>query len=327
MHRKQCVVWFVADQKPGHRSQLDGLCQALSDYVDLEAHWLEFSGVWSCAYQLCCARQTLPTRKPDFIVAAGHRTHLPLLMLKHAVGAPVVVLMKPSLPVRWFDVCVVPEHDRPLLQPGIVTTLGVLNSVSTGKNADPQRGLILVGGPSKHYHWDDQAMVAQCLKLLAFYPSMRWTLTTSRRTPATFLEVLQDHLTEAHAQLTVVPVEKTNKAWLHEQFHQSGTIWVSEDSVSMVYESLTAGADVGLLPVSRRHANGRVARGVDQLIEKHLVTPLAECVERGAMYTSTQPFNEAERIAEWLLEHFGLWSDVLLSSDNTADNNKQDAVE
>ena len=49
--------------------------------------------------------------KPDIAIGAGHKTHLYLLAIKRCFGAKIVVILKPSLPLKFFDLCVIPKHD------------------------------------------------------------------------------------------------------------------------------------------------------------------------------------------------------------------------
>ena len=76
----------------------------------------------------------------------------------------------------------------------------------------------------------------------------------------------------------------------------AGEVWVSEDSVSMIYEALTAGARVGLLKVERFKKN-RLTRAVDALVEKGWAGAPG-CWQPAA--GPDLPLNEAERCAEWI---------------------------
>ena len=48
-------------------------------------------------------------------------------LLFEAVGDADTVLMTPDLPKALFDICVIPEHDRPAPGNNIVVTRGSLN--------------------------------------------------------------------------------------------------------------------------------------------------------------------------------------------------------
>ena len=133
-----------------------------------------------------------PLPKPDLIIGAGHATHPTLLAARRAHGGRAVVLMKPSLPRRCFDLCILPRHDGVAADAHTLVTDGALNRVRPATASDANHGLILIGGASPHFEWDSDAIQVQIKSLLARTPDMQWTLATSRRTPANFLALLPD---------------------------------------------------------------------------------------------------------------------------------------
>ena len=286
------VVWCVTDHKPGHESQLRGLLQALSRRHDLDLTWID-------ARQPLCRRVAPRHGRPDFIIAAGHGTHLRALLRKWWYGGRAIVLMKPSLPRGLFDLCIVPEHDGVSTEKNVLATVGTLNDIVPGGDRDPRRGLVMLGGPSKHHSWSDEQMVAQLRRLKALLPGVHWTLTTSRRTPATFPAAAGTLLGE---HCVLVPHDRTDRDWLREQYGRSGVIWVTEDSASMVYESLATGAAVGVLAVPRLR-DSRVSRGLDQLLESGALATLQQVEARGGMPPGTGRLSEAERVADYIDEH------------------------
>jgi len=79
---------------------------------------------------------------------------------------------------------------------------------------------------------------------------------------------------------------------------------VTEDSVSMVYEALSSGARVGLLPVPRSKQDTRVLRGLDQLVEAGFVTPYARWLKTRTLTPPPEPLQEAARCAHVVLTRF-----------------------
>lgn len=291
------IVWIVDDGKPGHVNQSLGLAEALSRSAPTDVHRLPALPCWRAWLALLFKRapdSALPA--PDLIVGAGHATHITLLAARRACGGRSVVLMKPSLPRRWFDLCIVPTHDR---LPGDARTFvseGALNRIRSSNTLDPKLGLILIGGVSPHFEWDSDAVQVQIKRILARTPEIRWTLTTSRRTPADFLARLP-----RFATLECVPHTATSPDWLPARLAESGTVWVTPDSVSMVTEALTAGADVGVfdLPVNPR---SRVARAIAELADAQRITRFIQWCARGTLYPNTRPLAEADRCAQILMQ-------------------------
>ena len=291
------VVWIVSDGKPGHVNQSLGLAEALARATPTEIHTLPALPAWRAWLALLLNRLPgKPLPDPDLIVATGHATHLTLLAARRARGGRAVVLMKPSLPRRWFDLCILPQHDGIAADARTLVTEGALNRVRPSGHLDAGRGLLLIGGVSSHFDWDSDAILVQIKSILARTPGTQWTLTTSRRTPANFLALLP-----SHPALSVVPHTATARDWLPAQLARCGTVWVTPDSASMVFESLTAGATVGVfdLPVK---PGSRVGRAIAQLADAQRITRFANWCAHGTLHPNTHPLAEADRCAAWILE-------------------------
>ena len=290
------IIWIVSDGKPGHVNQSLGLAEALARATPTAIHRLPAMPAWRAWLGWLLKRVpggTFP--KPDLIIGAGHATHLTLLALQRAHGGRSVVLMKPSLPRRCFDLCILPRHDGVEEDTHTLATAGALNRIQPAAARDAGHGLILIGGVSPHFEWDSDAVQLQLKSILARTPDTRWTLTTSRRTPADFLGALP-----AFPNLTVIPHTATPPDWLPEQLARSGTVWVTPDSVSMVFEALTAGADVGVfdLPVNPK---SRVGRAIAQLADAQRITRFTHWCAHGELHPNLHPLAEADRCAVWIL--------------------------
>jgi len=295
--QRPLIVWIIADGKPGHVNQSLGLAEALARATPTEVHRLAALPFWRACLALLFKRAPvhgLPP--PDLIIGAGHATHLTLLAARQAGGGRAVVLMKPSLPRRCFDLCILPEHDGVAADAHTLTTAGALNRMRASNRLDPKQGLMLIGGASKHFAWDSDAVQVQIKSILARTPDMHWTLTTSRRTPDDFLSQLP-----ATPNLTVTPHTTTSPDWLPDQLARCGTAWVTPDSASMVYEALTAGAAVGVLdlPVNPK---SRVGWAIARLADAQRITRFVRWCAHGTLTPNTHPLAEADRCAIWILE-------------------------
>jgi uncharacterized protein len=292
------VVWAFTDGKAGHENQTRGLLAALARRQAMDARWINAPACASVLASLM-TRRFLPGAglpPPDLLIGAGHRTHLPLLAARRAHGGRTVVLMKPSLPRAWFDLCVIPEHDA-VTGANVLTTRGALNPVEAGrKNA--RAGLILIGGPSRHHGWSENDIFSQVETIVVSESDIDWTLTTSRRTPSVTTARL---CALTFNNLTVVPLAETGPGWLPERLASAAQVWVTEDSVSMVYEALTANAATGVLGVPAKRAS-RVARGIVALTREGLVTGFADWQRGKKLAPPAAPFNEAARVAAWIGE-------------------------
>lgn len=291
------IVWVVSDNKPGHLNQSLGLADALGRATPTTLHTIPAFSIWRAIWGLLLKHapsQTVPP--PHLILGAGHATHLTLLAVRRACGGRAVVLMKPSLPRNCFDLSILPQHDGVAADGRTLVTEGPLNRIRMSDTRSAKQGLMLIGGTSPHFAWDSAAIELQIKSILARTPDTSWTLTNSRRTPAEFLEQLP-----AHPNLTIVPHAATPPDWLPGQLARCGTVWVTPDSASMVFEALTAGANVGVfdLPVNPR---SRVGWTLSRLAEARRVTRFMHWCASGTMHPNPQPLAEADRCARWILE-------------------------
>lgn len=299
---KRLVLWRFLDGKPGHENQTLGLVGALRERIpELIVHDLIVPGRWAQIQGFVTGRfaNCEELAPPDLIVGAGHKTHSALLITKRAYGGQALVLMKPSLPMGWFDLLVVPEHDDVSASEKCFVTRGVLNTIKDTSRGDSERVLVLLGGPSSHHAWDNEKLLAQLETVVRDQPNKQFVVTSSRRTPAHFWEQAKQL---SYANIDWVPFEETQYGWVAEQLALSGEVWVSEDSVSMLYEALTSGASVGVFELPRLKQKGRVIKGLDSLIASGMVTPYRKWLSQKQLTQPKDQFNEADRCADWLIE-------------------------
>ena len=265
-------IRILSDGKQGHLNKSLGLAQALIskaggtvETVDLQE--LSLLG----KIRKVVSGSDIP--RPDLFISAGHATHIPLICARHHFKTRAVLCMKPTLPCSFFDLCLIPRHDldsgRDYTDTDIFPTRGALHPMRPNPSEPKDITLILIGGPSKDFDWDDESMLNQ-LSSISIHTPGNIVLTTSRRTPDGFAEKIRTAVPE----ITVVPVEETRPGWVARHLAHASAAWVSQDSVSMVYEALGSGAPVGLLSVPRRHGNrkSRILSGLEILEKEGMVT-------------------------------------------------------
>ncbi|MGR9115831.1 MAG: mitochondrial fission ELM1 family protein [Gammaproteobacteria bacterium] len=296
-HLRPISIWAFTDNKPGHRNQLEGLVNALAERRPLNCAWIPVDG--SCRSILTRLIKLFRTQRPDFVIGAGHNTHKYLLLSRLLTGGKTIVLMKPSLPLSWFNLILIPAHDLASPTNNIITTQGVINKIKPSQNLDFTKGLFLIGGPSKHHDWDNASLALQIETIINAQPDIRWQLTTSRRTPAGFIE----HLDKVKDKLKLIPHTDTDADWLPRQLSETGQVWVTEDSVSMIYEALSSGASTGLLEIPSPKP-GRVQRGIKQLLNNKTLFSYSEWLKTQKITPSSIRLYEAQRCADLILAYF-----------------------
>ena len=301
------TLWQICDGKRGHQRQSTGLIEALSRHAPLSVHRVAAPPLIR-SLATCLSRKTPWARDlpaPQVAVGAGHAAHAALLSLRAVYRTRIVVLMRPSLPLSWFDYCLVPAHDDPPLRNNVIITTGAINPMRPQSSHDPGHGLILVGGPSRHFRLDTAALLSRIRQVLAGGTQRRWTLSNSPRTPAQLTRELAGLETEG---VDVVLWDRCDGGWLAGALARSRDVWVSEDSISMIYEALTAGCRVGLLPLQRKSAS-RLHRAIDQLLHERFVCTHDDWLAGSALADPPRALDEASRCARLLLEK-GLLSGI-----------------
>lgn len=299
------TLWALCDGKRGHENQVLGLAEALERCGRFNSQTLPLphnEGLGERFRRLLEALAQLPA--PDLILSAGHKTHWLSVFAARKTGARSVVLMKPSVPAFLFDLCVVPAHDLAEETKDTrrrIVSLGALNRIRYDPGEKDGRGLILVGGPSREHGWNSATVLACLEEILRRDPERNWVLTTSRRTPADFLLSARERL----KAVDCLDAGDTPPGWLPGQLVRAEVSWVTRDSVSMVYEALSAGARVGLLDVPLRGRPGKLTRGLEALVRDGYATDWAAWKQKDELARQPRVLAEADRCAGLVLERLG----------------------
>ncbi len=275
-------IWIISDEKPGHVNQSLGLVEALLEFQpNLTFKTLTLKGVSSALFA---------KKRPKLIISAGRATHFWNWILSLRFGVKNIVLMRPSLPYSFFNLALVPEHDAPPAYYRVVRTKGAINRMKPAIKQSASQ-LVLLGGPSKHVIWDHERIIDQ-IDALAEVSNGLLNVATSRRTPNDMLQMLR-----TKKSIRVIEPDSAEADWLPNTLATTEQVIVSSDSVSMVYEALTAGCTVSLIRLEST-PNSRTQQGVDSLVEQGLVGATAD----QKPVSPVSNFREATRCAEIILE-------------------------
>ncbi len=294
------TIWRFTDSKPGHDSQSIGLCSAIEQLKPCRRFDISAISSINSIARFLSGRFNLgkDLPDPDLIIGAGHGTHLSMLAARHARGGKTVVLMKPSLPRTLFDVCIIPKHDLVPESNRVITTDGALNPVQFNKDKSPDLGLILLGGLSRHYHWSEEAIFKQLETIVSSKPDINWTIADSPRTPESVLPKLDE---QNHKNVNLLNYSETDTTQIHQLIFDARYIWVTIDSVSMVYESLSSGASVGLIELKSKEKS-RMGNAITALVNDNKLATFSKWQQDHCMAPGLNDFNEARRSAGLLLD-------------------------
>lgn len=307
---KELRIATLLDGRPGHEKQTMGIVRALRERVDVEviAIHIEPSIIFKELLNTCFLY--LPGKHPEqpdicnanLLIGTGRKTHLPLLLYKKRYSIPAVTCMNPAGHLRsQFDLCFVPVHDGKKEKDNIVLTFGSPSLSIDKKRHQPDHGLILLGGLDvKSHHWDGREVSRMIEKLVCQETETVWTASSSPRTPLTTIDIVKD-LAEKYPHLTFFDFKDTPSGWVEEQYDKCEVVWVTSDSISMIYEALSAGCKVGIFPMQWIKKDSKFGRNESILLEKGQVKSFAAWEQGDRLWANNIVLNEAQRCADRIL--------------------------
>ena len=295
--QKEIIIWRFLDGKIGHEKQ----SLALVKFLKIETKTKLFNiGISNLASIFLKYKKLIKLPKPDLIIGVGHKVHLSVLISKIIFGGKSIIIMKPTIPINWFDLCIIPEHDEYKGKGLIYRTKGALcDGEINVVEKNTKKSLILIGGISKNFVWDSEYIFEQIEKLISNNSSTKFLLSISRRTPEDFIVKLK---ALKNMNLIIIPMKDQEENWLENQFKKTKITWITEDSISMIYESLTAGQLVGILK-QKKSNNKRIENSLNILRNQGYIF-----YDKDGNYKIQNKIkifpNEAKKCAVWIIKNF-----------------------
>lgn len=311
-------IYAFWDTRAGHIKQTRGIISSLKSMTNIHvkdikvdnyslkysiANWIRFFSLPSIFFQ------SSKNLKADLIIGTGTHTHLPMLLLQRKIGGKVITCMTPEWPLKnWMDLCFIPEHDEPGKNQNVFPTFGPPNTAQNENRHIADHGLIVIGGEDKKTHkWDNKNIIFQIKEILITENKIKWVISTSPRTPKNLFPIIKS-LIDINSNTKFIPFEETRKGWIEQMYSKSRYTWVTEDSVSMVYEALSAGCCVGVLPIQWKKKKNKFIQGIELLVRQNKIITFNMWKETREFPMNSQ-LNEAERCAKEILKRW--WPDRL----------------
>ncbi len=249
--KKIKTIWRLVDGKAGHDKQSLALVENLKNQARCKIFNINIQNLKNPFIAIIFKKYNLDKglNKPDIAIGAGHKTHLYLLAIKRCFGAKIVVIMKPSLPLKFFDLCVIPKHDGVKSGSNVFTTNTPLVSFNLNKKKKENMALFLIGGPSKHYYWDSKRVLEQIKNISKQFKFKKLLITTSRRTP---IEFINEFNKSKIKNIKLYEHTKIMNDWLDKNITKVKNIWVTNDSYSMLIEAIASGAYTDILELKMK---------------------------------------------------------------------------
>ncbi len=292
-------------QSKGIAESLRRYAEVAVDEIDVDHQSLTGDALSLVGYFLGRRGRRQSAAGYDLVLGAGSRTHVPMLNWARVHRARSVVCMTPPWPLRSrFDLCCAPIHDRVRPADNLFLTIGPPNTAVPGTSRQRDTGLLCIGGEDGNSHvWDEQRIIADILRIIEKSAVRSWTMTSSPRTPAA-TESRCAALAADFPNVTFVPFAHTEPGWIEQHYQQHGTVWITADSISMVYEALSAGCRVGIVPVRWKKKDSKFAYSERYLVDKNLVVSLAKWLADPDQWQEHEPLNEADRCAREIIKRW-----------------------
>ena len=306
-------IWVLTDGRAGNEAQARGLADAVARArpakIELKPITLKR---WAAMVPPALSAGIGASRKgwpftglaeggdtlcwpwPDLVIGAGRRAAPIVAAIRKLHGVACVQLLNPRMQPSAFDAVIVPQHDG-LTGANVLSTLGALSRLTVdGVQAAAEawrdrvahlhapRLAVMIGGPSKSAQFGANEGRTLCLALETLQRDHSLLITTSRRTPEGYAEMLRAALDPKAAMIWDGEGENPYPAILG----LVDAVLVTEDSVNMASEAASTGLPVHIFPVGRvaskmaafhealaRHGASRRFTGE---IERWAYPPLAE---------------------------------------------------
>ena len=282
--KKIKIIWRLLDGKKGHEKQSLALVRSLKEQSRCRIFDINIQDLENPFLALIFKKNNLNKGliKPDIAIGAGHKTHFHLLAIKRCFNAKIVVIMKPSIPHKLFDLCVIPKHDDVKSGSNVFITNTPLVNFNLNTKKKEDMALFLIGGPSKHFYWNSKILLEQIKNISKKFKFKKLLITTSRRTPIDFIDEF-NRLKIRNIKL--YEYTKTANDWLDKNIIRAKNIWVTNDSYSMLIEAIASGAytDILELKVKKKSRLSSEINSIKKKIRNKIIIQ-----------------NEAERVAKFI---------------------------
>ena len=263
------ILW-ISDGKKGHEKQVEILLNEISktENIEIKKEIIQLSklsqllelAIYSTSLlfgNLFLSKRKFSAYKKNkinIVIGAGSSIHIRMLLIKSYLSQKdtsikAISILAPNLFKNQFDIICSPTHDIKKLSKTnkVIYFEGSLAKVSSSET-DESIGFIGIGGINKHYIFDQEAIMLQIEFLLGLYPQKKWFLFTTRRTPNEMID-----------RVNKVASENNNLVIAHDNYDEiiekASVKVVTQDSMNMVYESLSTKGQTFLFNMKRIKVN------------------------------------------------------------------------
>ena len=245
------VYWFQ-DSKTGHLKQVKALLDQLKQEIEISITPINYSNQESLPDILSNENQF---DGPTILIGAGHDVYSKMLQGKKYLEKLTdqdifsIAVLRPSYKLNSFDLIIAPEHDfsKRYLPENVISFQGSLAPTSQTP-IDKNKAIIAIGGPSKHYKFDQEILMKQLHYILSVYPKHKFKIFNSRRTPDTLNVKLKNEL-NIYPDVKFIHLNSPESDSFQVTLNESALKFVTPDSSNLVFEALSSKGQTYLIQI------------------------------------------------------------------------------
>ena len=306
------VYWFQ-DSKTGHLKQVQALLDQLKKEIELSITTINCSNYESLPDLLPNENQF---NGPSILIGAGHDVYSKILQakkyLKKYTGKDIfsIAVLRPSYKLNSFDLIVAPEHDfrKRRLPKNVILFQGSLASTSHDP-VDENKGIIAIGGPSKHYNFDQEILMNQLHYILSVHPKHEFKIFNSRRTPDA-LNLKLKNVIDNYPNVKFIHLDSSESDTFQDSLNKSSLKFVTPDSSNLVFEALSAKGQTFLIQIekstyTRIFGAQKIRKSMNELVNTKRVGVVSILNKKGGIDISKienpslhfEPLAEVEKVS------------------------------
>jgi len=292
----------------GMISQVEGMAKALNTefnhkIVRLSFPWNFVPPKFTPISEIILKDKTYLTENEnlDLIISCGRKSVIPSILLKKKNPKIFTIhIQDPKVSLKNFDIIIAPEHDN-LTGENVFNSKGAIHYITeseinrakpylTNKIKSQKIVSLILGGPNKHYSFDEDQLVKIFNEIRSNFISKGYEIIVipSIRTPKTIIDLaIKEFGTEGYVANSV-----DKQAYLS-AFALATNIVVTCDSTSMISEAATSGKPIYVAHMKPKRDNYRFKKFFKLFKEIGIIRDLGEKVENWTY----DKLNEAERLA------------------------------
>ena len=292
----------------GMISQVEGMAKALNTefnhkIVRLSFPWNFVPTKFTPISEIILKDKTYLTENEnlDLIISCGRKSVIPSILLKKKNPKIFTIhIQDPKVSLKNFDIIIAPEHDN-LTGENVFNSKGAIHYITeseinrakpylTNKIKSQKIVSLILGGPNKHYSFDEDQLVKIFNEIRSNFISKGYEIIVipSIRTPKTIIDLaIKEFGTEGYVANSV-----DKQAYLS-AFALATNIVVTCDSTSMISEAATSGKPIYVAHMKPKRDNYRFKKFFKLFKEIGIIRDLGEKVENWTY----DKLNEAERLA------------------------------